>query len=105
MEKEKKESESGLNKFKVVTGIHLEGNKRYTKGQIVESPHDLIKLFPQKFERVSGTSTADDWDEEEKSEELRVGGSRRSQSLEEEEKPAAHKPHQHTASRQTMRDK
>jgi len=100
----KEETKTEGNKFRVVTGIHIEGNKRYTKGQIVDSPHDLVKLFPQKFERVSGASTAGDWDEGEKAEELRVGGSRRSQLLEEdEEKPAV--AHKHTAARQTMRDK
>jgi hypothetical protein len=100
-----KEEKTEANKFRVVAGVHIEGNKRYKKGQIVESPNDLIKLFPQKFERVSGTSTAGDWDEGEKAEELRVGGSRRSQLLEEdEEKPAAPHKTQHAASR-TMRDK
>jgi hypothetical protein len=95
------------NKFRVVTGIHIQDGKKYTKGQVVESPHDLIKLFPQKFTRVGGepeSTSPKDWDEEEKAEELRVGGSRRSQT--DEEKPAPHKSTHapHVPSR-TMRDK
>jgi hypothetical protein len=93
------------NKFRVVTGIHIEGGKKYTKGQVVESPHDLIQLFPQKFTRVGGepeTHAPADWDDDEKAEELRVGGSRRAQT--DEEKPAPHKSAQPTHAR-TMRDK
>ena len=36
-------------KFKVAEGNHVQGGKVYTKGDVVESDLDLIKLFPQKF--------------------------------------------------------
>ena len=40
--------------FRVKAGKHVEGTRVYTKGQTVESPRDLCRLFANKFDRVNG---------------------------------------------------
>lgn len=49
-------------KFKLKTGKHREDGVTYGKneeaGNIVDSPHDLVKLFPEKFEAVGGEASA-----------------------------------------------
>jgi len=53
-------------KFKLLEGAHMEGGKTYTKGQIVESPHNLHALFRNKFSTADGaTLTADEPEQEE----------------------------------------
>lgn len=39
-------------KFKVKSGRHCDDHRTYDPGDIVASPVDLCKLFPNKFERV-----------------------------------------------------
>ncbi len=43
-------------KFKVIEGSHIEEGQSYGKGQVVDSPLDLMALFKGKFEKV-GEST------------------------------------------------
>ncbi len=45
-------------KFRVMSGTHYEGGKRYTKGQVVSSLEDLVKLFVNKFEKVAEATEA-----------------------------------------------
>jgi len=42
-------------KFRVIAGTHYQDNRRYTKGQVVSSTQDLVKLFTGKFEVVPDT--------------------------------------------------
>lgn len=37
-------------KFTLLSGTHNEGDKEYSKGQVVESNHNLVQMFPNKFE-------------------------------------------------------
>jgi len=39
-------------KFRVKAGKHVEDGRVYKKDEVVESHHDLLKLFPEKFELV-----------------------------------------------------
>ena len=39
-----------MNRFKVKSGMHIEGGTRYKKGDIVVSPLPLIEMFREKFE-------------------------------------------------------
>lgn len=39
-------------KFRLTSGTHYEGGKRYVKGQVVTSSENLVKLFVNKFEAV-----------------------------------------------------
>jgi len=39
-------------KYKVVIGTHVEGGKAYSKGQTVNSPLELTRLFPGKFTKL-----------------------------------------------------
>ena len=36
--------------FKVLAGLHIEDERTYSKGDIVVSEKELIRLFPQKFQ-------------------------------------------------------
>lgn len=47
-----------MNKYRVKEGNHHEGGVTYTKGQVVESPHDLNALFPGKFKVIRGPGKA-----------------------------------------------
>lgn len=43
-------------KFQVVSGFHVdEAGRKYSKGEVVESPHDLTATFRGKFTRVEAT--------------------------------------------------
>jgi hypothetical protein len=43
-------------KFQVVSGFHVdEEGRKYSKGEVVESPHDLTATFRGKFTRVEAT--------------------------------------------------
>lgn len=48
-------------KFKVVEGMHIEGTRRYSKGDVVSSNVDLIKAFPQKFTKVEESDPRADY--------------------------------------------
>lgn len=37
-------------KYKLLVGTHQEEGKEYSGGQVVESKHDLVKMFPNRFE-------------------------------------------------------
>ena len=39
-------------RFKVVGGSHEEGGKTYSKGAIIKTDKDLVKMFGAKFERL-----------------------------------------------------
>jgi hypothetical protein len=41
------------NKFRVRMGTHSQNGRVYTQGEIIESPHDLIKAWPNKFDLVA----------------------------------------------------
>lgn len=41
-----------MNRYKVITGTHIQNGKAYTKGQVVESSVDLAALFREKFEAL-----------------------------------------------------
>lgn len=43
-------------KYKLRSGRHVTEDKTYKKGEIVEDDRDLVKLFPEKFELVGGSS-------------------------------------------------
>ena len=45
-------------RFKLVSGKHLEARVRYKTGDIVESGHDLAKLFGAKFQYIDGDAKA-----------------------------------------------
>lgn len=45
-------------KFKVIIGTHVEGNKTYNKGDVVESDHNLVDLFKEKFVKVEAAEEA-----------------------------------------------
>jgi hypothetical protein len=56
-----------MNSFKLLNGIHFQDGKKYKEGDVVESPHDLVALFPQKFEKVAAPvseKTPAGWDDE-----------------------------------------
>jgi len=38
-----------MRKFKVIAGSHVENKKVYSKGQIVRTERDLVKMFAGKF--------------------------------------------------------
>ncbi len=38
-----------MNRFKVITGMHIEGDRAYKKGEIVVSPLPLDEMFKGKF--------------------------------------------------------
>lgn len=41
--------------FKIRAGKHVDESGRvYRKGEVVESEHDLVKMFPEKFDLVFG---------------------------------------------------
>ncbi len=44
--------------FRVLAGVHDEGGKEYTKGQVVPAFRDLCAHFPNKFEEVVLTPAA-----------------------------------------------
>lgn len=46
-----------MNKYKVKAGRHHEGGRTFEQGQVVESPHDLNALFPNKFRVIKGPSS------------------------------------------------
>lgn len=41
-----------MHRFQVLAGSHRTGSVSYSKGDIFESPHELDKRFPNKFQRV-----------------------------------------------------
>jgi len=45
-----------MNRFKVLAGNHDEDGTVYSKGQVVETPRDLDKMFVNKFERLGKAS-------------------------------------------------
>jgi len=44
--------------YELLGGMHDENKKTYKRGDVFESKHDLIAMFPQKFKKVSGTVEA-----------------------------------------------
>jgi len=75
-------------KFKLLNGVHFEAGKKYEKGKVVESEHNLVELFPLKFQLIEAPASA--------------SASHKSWEDEDEEKPK--QPPLRTAAR-TMRDK
>ena len=45
-------------KYEVLDGVHIQGNKVYQKGDVVETNIPLTKLFPNKFREVVPKSTS-----------------------------------------------
>ena len=43
-------------RFRVLAGLHREGDKLFHKGDIVESDKDLDEIFRNKFEAVTGST-------------------------------------------------
>ena len=41
-------------RFELIGGNHEEGGKSYKKGDIIDSPNNLISMFRGKFKRVEG---------------------------------------------------
>ena len=39
-------------KYQIIAGSHFENGKLYRKGEIIDSPHPLDKMFPHKIRRV-----------------------------------------------------
>ena len=52
MEDVKQEAAKTIRKFRVLDGTHCQGKKKFTKGQIVRSERDLVKMFAGKFVEV-----------------------------------------------------
>ena len=45
-------------RYELLGGMHNESGKNYNRGDVFESKHNLIVMFPQKFKEVSGTVEA-----------------------------------------------
>lgn len=45
-------------KFLLHGGDHNENEMTYSKGEVVESPHDLVEIFGKKFEKVGDDTEA-----------------------------------------------
>lgn len=54
------EKELPLRKFRVIAGTHREGKKSYTKGKVVKSTRNLVKLFVGKFVEVGKPDNGDE---------------------------------------------
>lgn len=58
-----------MNKYKLKRGSHVEGGVTYSAPQIVESPHNLSAMFPDKFENLGPVVSKHSPFEEEEEEE------------------------------------
>lgn len=44
-----------MNKYQIISGVHIEGGREYKAGQTVVSPRPLDKLFQGKFKDLGPT--------------------------------------------------
>jgi hypothetical protein len=55
-------------KFIVRAGRHHQDDQTFTKGQVVDSPNDLVKAFPGKFKKIANKQDIVDFQNEQEEE-------------------------------------
>lgn len=55
-------------KFIVRAGRHHQNGQTFLKGQVVDSPHDLVNAFPGKFKKIASKQDVIDFQSEEEEE-------------------------------------
>lgn len=55
-------------KFIVKAGRHHQNGQTFEKGQVVDSPHDLVKAFPGKFKKITSKQDVIDFQSEQEEE-------------------------------------
>jgi hypothetical protein len=55
-------------KFIVRAGRHHQDDQTFIKGQVVDSPHDLVKAFPGKFKKIANKQDVADFQNEQEEE-------------------------------------